>query len=316
MLFLNISLLKNDTDEREESEKFLTDAKKINTFITICIIIIGLIGNCLTVIIYGQKKNRKNSSNIYLLCLAINDTLFLFVHFYEDTVRNLKSNFDFKPEIIQFINKIDIIVQNDLTCKFVNYLRYSFRMISVYLIISLTIQRLLIVYKPLNEKNKRKSTAWKSVTFVVLISFFLNLWTFLFFKLNESEGFIYCDMIKDSILSYFYINILYSLFLIILPIIVIVVLNILIIYKLIKTNKKRKIITNSQSRRTDTSANQIRSNRLERLNYDEIRSEPLHVNKVKTNLIKKKNKPIDSKIVLIFVSLSYIILNLPYFIMW
>ena len=85
----------------------------------------GLIGNCLTVIIYGQKKNRKNSSNIYLLCLAINDTLFLFVHFYEDTVRNLKSNFDFKPEIIQFINKIDIIVQNDLTCKFVNYLRYN-----------------------------------------------------------------------------------------------------------------------------------------------------------------------------------------------
>jgi hypothetical protein len=102
MLFLNISLLKNDTDEREESEKFLTDAKKINTFITICIIIIGLIGNCLTVIIYGQKKNRKNSSNIYLLCLAINDTLFLFVHFYEDTVRNLKSNFDFKLRTTKF----------------------------------------------------------------------------------------------------------------------------------------------------------------------------------------------------------------------
>ena len=93
MLFLNISLFKNDTNEKEESEKFLAEAKKINTFITICILIIGLIGNCLTVIIYGQKKNRKNSSNIYLLCLAINDMLFLVVHFYEDTIRNLKSNF-------------------------------------------------------------------------------------------------------------------------------------------------------------------------------------------------------------------------------
>jgi hypothetical protein len=139
MLFLNLSLLKDNTDENKASEMFLTEAKKINTFITICIIIIGLIGNCLTVIIYGQKRNRKNSSNIFILCLAINDTLFLVVHFCEDTIRNLKSNFEFQQKIIEFINKIDIIVQNDLTCKFVNYLRYLFRMISVYLIISLTI---------------------------------------------------------------------------------------------------------------------------------------------------------------------------------
>jgi hypothetical protein len=84
MLFINVSLFKNNTDEREESEGFLTEAKKINTIITICITIIGLIGNCLTGIIYGQKKNRKNSSNIFLLCLAINDTLFLVVHFYKN----------------------------------------------------------------------------------------------------------------------------------------------------------------------------------------------------------------------------------------
>ena len=186
-------------------------------------------------------------------------------------------------------------------------------MISVYLIISLTIQRLLVVYKPLNEKNKRKSTAWKSVTFVVLISFFLNLWTFSFFKLNESEGFIYCDMIKDSVLSYFYINILYSIILIILPIIIIVVLNFLIVYKLIKTNKKRKIITNSQSRRTNTSINQV--NRVDRSNYTANRLLPLNINNSK-NLIKKKNKPVDSKIALILVSISYVTLNLPYLIMW
>jgi len=186
-------------------------------------------------------------------------------------------------------------------------------MISSYLIISLTIQRLLVVYKPLNEKNKRKSTAWKSVTFVVLISFFLNSWTFLFFKLNESEGFIYCDMIKDWALSYYYINILYSVILMILPIIVIFVLNVLIVYKLIKTNKKRKIITNSQSPRTDTSV--FQTNRVDRLNHVAISLLPLNVNNSK-NLIKKNSKPVDSKIVLIFVSISYVILNLPYFIMW
>ncbi len=89
--------------------------------------------------------------------------------------------------------------------------------------------------------------------------------------------------------------------------------NILIIYKLIETNKKRKIITNSQSRRTDTSVCQ--TNRVDRPNHVAIRLLPLHVNN-STNLVTKKNKPIDSKIVLIFVSISYITLNLPYLIMW
>jgi hypothetical protein len=139
------------------------------------------------------------------------------------------------------------------------------------------------------------------------------LWIFLFFKLNESEGFIYCDIIKDWVISYYYINILYSIILMILPIIIIVVLNILIVYKLIKTNKKRKIITNSQSRRTNTSINQV--NRVDRSNCDAIRLEPLNVNN-STNLIKKNSKPVDSKIVLIFVSISYVILSLPYLIMW
>ncbi len=109
MFFSNISSLSNNsTFEIEESEKFLTKAQKLNIVLTICITTIGLIGNSITVIIYGQKKYRKNSSNVFILCLAINDSLFLVVHFFEDTLRNIKSNFDLEQEIIEFINKIDL----------------------------------------------------------------------------------------------------------------------------------------------------------------------------------------------------------------
>jgi len=312
MFFSNISSLNNGTFEIEESEKFLTKAQKLNIVLTICITTIGLIGNSITVIIYGQKKYRKNSSNVFLLCLAINDSLFLVVHFFEDTIRNIKSNFDLEQEIIEFINKIDIIVQNDLACKLVNYLRYSFRMISAYLIIALTIQRLFIVYKPLNEKNKRKSSAWKSVIAVILISFFANFWTFLLFKLNENEEFIYCDVVKDLGLSYFFINILYSIIVMLLPIIILIVLNILIIYKLIKTNKKRNTISYSKSNNISVNP----TNRIERPYSDVIiRLEPLLVNTSLKDSTKKR-KPTDTKIVLILVSISYALLNLPYLITW
>jgi hypothetical protein len=269
----------------------------------------------LTVIIYGQKKYRKNSSNVFILCFAINDTLFLVVHFFQDTIRNIKSNFNLEQKIIEFINKIDIIVQHDLACKLVIYLRYSFRMISAYLIIALTIQRLFIVFKPLNEKNKKKSSAWKSVIIVILIAFFANFWTFLLSKLNESEEFIYCDIANDLKSIYFSINILYSIFVMILPIIILVVLNILIIYKLNKANKKREIITSST--KPTTSINQL-NNRVDRPLSDVIiRLEPLLVNNNNNSLeCIKKSKPTDTKTVLIIVSISYALLNLPYFITW
>ena len=310
MSFANISLNNNNTNIKEiaESVEFHTKTQKFNTLLTICIIIIGLIGNFITVFIYGQKKYRKNSSNVYLLCLALNDSLFLVVHFFEDIIHNLKSYFDLEQEKIQFINKIDFISQNDLACKFANYLRYSLRMISAYLIIALTIQRLIIVYKPLNEMNKRKSSAWKSVILVIFMSFFLNLWTFLLFKLNENEGNFYCEIVDDLKLINYYINILYSVFVMIIPIIILFLLNILIIYKLTKANKKREIITNSKLM---TSTNQI--NRVETPDFDIIRLEPILV---KNNLLdcKKKSKPTDTKIVLILVSISYALLNLPYLI--
>jgi hypothetical protein len=267
-----------------------------------------LIGNFITVFIYGQKKYRKNSSNVLLLCLAINDSLFLVVHFFEDTIHNLKSYFDLEQEIIFFINKIDFISQNDLACKFANYLRYSLRMISAYLIIALAIHRLIIVYKPLNEKNKRKSSAWKSVKLVIFMSFFLNLWTFLLFELNESEGNFYCDIVNDLKLINYFINILYSVFVMIIPIIILFLLNFLIIYKLTKTNEKREIITNSK---LVTSIIQIK--KVDNPYSDIIRCETLLVN---NNLLdcKKKRKPTDTKIMLILVSISYALLNLPYLI--
>ena len=63
MFFSNISLNNNNTHLKEiaDSVEFHTKTQKFNTLLTICIILIGLIGNFITVFIYGQKKYRKNS---------------------------------------------------------------------------------------------------------------------------------------------------------------------------------------------------------------------------------------------------------------
>jgi hypothetical protein len=75
---------------------FLDQSRKINIILTIVIILVGLIGNFLTIFVFSQKKFkcfRSNSSHIYLMSLAANDSLFLFVHFFEDTIRTLSKFF-------------------------------------------------------------------------------------------------------------------------------------------------------------------------------------------------------------------------------
>ena len=61
----------------ENSFNFLDLSNEINLFATILIVFIGLIGNTLSLIIYGQSKYRLNSSNVFILILSIVDSLFL-----------------------------------------------------------------------------------------------------------------------------------------------------------------------------------------------------------------------------------------------
>ena len=62
------------------SNEVLERTVKINIFTSTFILLIGLIGHSLTIFLYSQKRFLLNSSNVYLLCLAIIDSLFLMVH--------------------------------------------------------------------------------------------------------------------------------------------------------------------------------------------------------------------------------------------
>ena len=70
------------------SAYLLETIRKYNVIITIIISFIGLLGHSLTIYVFAQKRFRKNSSNVFLLCLAINDGLYLITHFFEDTIRS------------------------------------------------------------------------------------------------------------------------------------------------------------------------------------------------------------------------------------
>ena len=126
----------------DDHMKFLEISMILNIFFTIVFIFIGLCGNFITLLVYGQSKNRVNASNIFISCLAIFESVYLILHFFEDTIRTiistkrlLQNNIDL--DNYDFIEKLNIIDNNYLMCSLFNYLRYTFRFIQAYTVIYL-----------------------------------------------------------------------------------------------------------------------------------------------------------------------------------
>jgi hypothetical protein len=140
--FSPILLNKSNDEYLLKSISVLEKSRQINIFITVLILTFGLVGNVLIFLVFCQKRFRKNSSNIFLLCLALNDSLFLIIHFFENTIRSVHYVYilgDSSPQngsktFNSFIQIINIMDKSDLSCRFFNYLRqvrYIFRNFSI-----------------------------------------------------------------------------------------------------------------------------------------------------------------------------------------
>jgi hypothetical protein len=208
------------------------------------------------------------------------------------------------------IQRLNLIDSYQLACRLINYFRNVLRFISAYIVVAFTLQRLLIIYKPLVYRFKTKESAKLTVLIIVIISFLVNLWVPLFFIIDEYQQ--YCDINKWYKTAYFYLNICYVTLIMSLPMLLICICNFLIITKTIKDDLKRNsvLVTNVNNRR-------VRSNK----EFLQSRSKLKPYYLTNEQIIRKKTK--NSKnyskkitIILLVVSFSLVLLNLPYLLCW
>lgn len=118
-------------EQCQKSFSLVENSRKINIFLTMLILAFGLVGNVLIFLVFCQKRFRKNSSNVFLLCLALNDSLFLVIHFFENTIRSIhyvyligdQNHGEIHKRFSQLIQLLNITDNFDLGCRFINYLR-------------------------------------------------------------------------------------------------------------------------------------------------------------------------------------------------
>lgn len=150
---------------------FYKVTSEVNLYSAVILIAIGLVANLLTIYLLKSKPstnsgNKQNgvrlsyrnrpgvpfnnsfsSSELYMLALAISDTLFLASHMLEDVVPSFAS-----LNLIHFVNRSNVM------CKLVLYVRNSARVCSAYLVVFFAYERFTVIKRPLNRlkfHNKR-----------------------------------------------------------------------------------------------------------------------------------------------------------------
>lgn len=324
-----IEIFYNSSYENYYVSNFVLElSRKVNLFCTLIVFIIGLIGNSLTIYVFSQKRFRINSSNVYLLNLAIIDSFFLIVHIYEDTMRTSKDiyfigeeiesnlKFDTVNQLIRFVNLTD---RFDLSCRLINFLRYVLRFISAYIIVVFTIQRVIIIYSPLKNYFNSKKSAWLQSISIIFISLLVNSWVLFIFNIKKIDNHKICDVKDNWRKEYFLATFIYICLIMFVPIVTIGVSNTMIIYNTVKAKKNRRKMQIMKPRIKNFQADsQATANRFNSKSDSNIKLRPYYYNveQITKKNINKSDSLKKLKKMLFLISSSYALLNMPYLITW
>ncbi|XP_046334323.2 probable G-protein coupled receptor 139 [Haliotis rufescens] len=217
----------NDSNcSNEENEAILPNEETANllwTIISPILLLLGTVGNLLSIVVLTRKAMRKSNMSKYLTCLAVADLAVLYVGLLREWVLH-----GFEKDIRDV---------HTVACKIHAWLTYSSLHTSAWIQVSMTIERTVFVWRPLRYRilcTKRVATI--SVGIVISICLILNSHFLIFLEHTKTEPGVYvCDSVETAEYEDFLSKVFPWIDLCvwcIVPVVVHLVCNILIIYRL------------------------------------------------------------------------------------
>ena len=208
------------------------------------LLVLGTVGNVLSIIVLSRPSMRKSISTTFLLGLSVADLLVLYVCLGRDWMRYMKG---------------DIRNVSTWICKVSFWLQYSFLDFSIWLLASLTIERLISTFRPFaNRVICTRSHAKRIILYLLVVDLIVHCHFLFGMELREEhkDGIhVYaCGPATEryeKIFKYAWHYIDLALFSLI-PFFILLVSNIYIICKLL--TKKRKLTTSSPTMVTSHAA--------------------------------------------------------------
>lgn len=205
--------------------------------VPVCLILFGTVGNILTALVILRHFRKLSSTAVYLLTLAVTDTVFLF-------------NSPFK-RFLYHVFGIEIRNISDVGCKITMFLTYTSFHLSAWVLVAVTVERAVSVIWPYKVKRRCTQKVALFVTFGIIIAVFaINshlIYGFGTSSLNMFKGFdrcmpVYDEYAKFYIYDWFWIHLFFAF---VAPFLFIVIGNILVIRGLRKMRMRQKWMNDS-----------------------------------------------------------------------
>lgn len=181
------------------------------------------------------------------------------------------------------------------------YLRHTLRFAAHWIVVAFTLERLIVVYFPLQTSvlcNPR--SARRICVFILIVSFLLPFYSFIMSDVlvTDRPPLRECDIIDKYRKIYFYLTIIYGNLTLTFPILIVCFVNILTVRQLLRAGRLRKKQQQQQQQLSQTKK------------VDSANNE--YVNMIVKNQLE------NDKVtwMLVVISITFGVLNFPYFILW
>lgn len=119
--------------------------KDFYAFVTPVIIVIGLVGNLVSLCVFLSPSVCKLSASLYLAAMSLSDSIVLVSYVWLDWLNNGLPRWPPAHRRLAWINTPGV-------CRTFLYAAYTFRFVSVWLVVAFTLERYIAVCRPLQRR--------------------------------------------------------------------------------------------------------------------------------------------------------------------
>ena len=219
-----------------EQDPMLKAGKNFFAYFTPVILIVGLLGNGLSVAVFTSKAMRKLSASTYLAALSTSDICTLIFYVFIEWLR--RGLIHISPE-----TKPTFLDMNGI-CQCLLFLSYVSRMMSSWLIVIFTVERFIAVCYPLKTF---KRGARRLILALLIVSCVLVIYKPILSESRTIRGRTACASRPDLTNVSFVLDSIFAVLITFVPFLIISILNLLIVRTLFIRNYRHRVLSSKES---------------------------------------------------------------------
>ena len=285
---MNSNLSEINKKNKSDLNETIIQLESVSCNLSIGFMMIGIVDNLISIVVFSNKKLNKCKFNWYLISLSIFETIFCTTVIID----YIHAGIDIEKVFLHELNKISFLI--------IYFIIHTSDSCVTMLTLLLSLDRLYAIKFPLKIKQfvtnlHAKKLILISITVVILLKKF----SFIFCELNigTNSQLVYCAVISPLIFNF-------------IPLIIILILNIWLVFEIVTPSKNNQLVKSAIRLNTF-----LEDNKSITQNENSIISEiqPINLRKFTMKPHKLSGKQKSHYIIILVSSLWSILTTIPYY---